>query len=175
MKKQLIVLLLACALVLSMGAGFVFAEEADQAAADEVQALIEAIYVQERTDETDAQCVAAKEAWDALTDAQKELVEDADYYALDTGDASLDDPRNQDEIGEKELLVVSFGTSFNESRALDIKGIEDALAAAYPDLPLRSSSTMCSPEKANSSTTWSRLWTEQWQMVSKSWSYSRPI
>ena len=135
--KKLFVLLLACALVLSMGAGFVFAEEADQAAADEVQALIEAIYVQERTEDTDAQCVAAKEAWDALTDAQKELVEDADYYALDTGDASLDDPRNQDEIGEKELLVVSFGTSFNESRALDIKGIEDALAAAYPDWAVR--------------------------------------
>ena len=135
--KKLIVMLLSCALILSMGAGFVFAEEADQAAADEVQALIEAIYVQERTDETDAQCVAAKEAWDALTDAQKELVEDADYYALDTGDASLDDPRNQDEIGEKELLVVSFGTSFNESRALDIKGIEDALAAAYPDWSVR--------------------------------------
>ena len=73
----------------------------DQAAADNVQALIEAIQVQERTEDTDAQCEAAKAAWDALTDEQKELVEDGDYFARDTGDASLDDPRNQDEIGEK--------------------------------------------------------------------------
>ena len=116
-------------------------EKDDQAKADEVAALIDAIYVQERTDETDAQCKAAKEAWDALTDAQKELVEgenaDPDYFGRDTGDASKDDPRNQDEIGENELLVVSFGTSFNDSRAEDVKGIEDALAEAYPDWSVR--------------------------------------
>ena len=109
----------------------------DQALADECAALIDAIYVQQRTDETDAQCKAAKEAWDALTDAQKELVEgeeaDPDYFGRNTGDASLDDPLNQDNIGENEILVVSFGTSFNESRAEDIKGIEDALAQANPD------------------------------------------
>ena len=116
-------------------------EEIDQAAADEVAALIDAIYVQSRTDETDAQCEAAKAAWDALTDAQKELVEgeeaSPEYFGRDTGDASLDDPRNQDEIGEKELLVVSFGTSFNDSRVEDIKGIEDALAEAFPDWSVR--------------------------------------
>ena len=116
-------------------------EEIDQAAADEVAALIDAIYVQTRNDETDAQCEAAKAAWDALTDAQKELVEgeeaSPEYFGRDTGDASLDDPRNQDEIGEKELLVVSFGTSFNDSRVEDIKGIEDALAKAFPDWSVR--------------------------------------
>ena len=116
-------------------------ENEDQMKADEVAALIDAIYVQERTDETDAQCKAAKEAWDALTDAQKELVEgeeaDPDYFGRDTGDASKDDPRNADEIGENELLVVSFGTSFNDSRAKDIKGIEDALAKAFPDWSVR--------------------------------------
>ena len=116
-------------------------EEIDQAAADEVAALIDAIYVQTRNDETDAQCEAAKAAWDALTDAQKELVEgeeaSPEYFGRDTGDASLDDPRNQDEIGEKELLVVSFGTSFNDSRVEDIKGIEDALAEAFPDWSVR--------------------------------------
>ena len=116
-------------------------EELDQAAADNVAALIDAIYVQSRTDETDAQCEAAKAAWDALTDAQKELVEgdeaSPDYFGLDTGDASLDDARNQDEIGENELLVVSFGTSYNDSRVADIKGIEDALQAAYPDWSVR--------------------------------------
>ena len=116
-------------------------EISDQEAADNVAALIDAIYVQERTDETDAQCTAAKEAWDALTDAQKELVAgefaDPDYFGRDTGDASLDDPRNQDEIGENEILVVSFGTSFNDSRVADIKGIEDALQEAYPDWAVR--------------------------------------
>ena len=115
--------------------------EADQAAADKVAALIDAIYVQERTEETDAQCEAAKAAWDALTDAQKALVEgeeaSPDYFGLDTGDASKDDPRNQDEIGEKELLVVSFGTSFNDSRVADIKSIEDALQEANPDWSVR--------------------------------------
>lgn len=115
--------------------------ESDQEAADRVAALIDAIYVQERTDQTDAQCAEAKAAWDALTDAQKELVEgeeaDPDYFGRDTGDASKDDPLNQDGIGENELLVVSFGTSFNESRVSDIKGIEDALQKANPDWSVR--------------------------------------
>ena len=116
-------------------------EETDKAAADKVAALIDAIYVQERTEETDAQCEAAKAAWDALTDAQKALVEgeeaSPDYFGLDTGDASKDDPRNQDEIGEKELLVVSFGTSFNDSRVADIKSVEDVLQEANPDWSVR--------------------------------------
>ena len=116
-------------------------EKTDQAAADEVAALIDAIYVQEWTEETDAQIEAARNGWNALTDAQKELVEgeeaDPDYFGRDTGDASKDDPRNGDEIGENELLVVSFGTSFNDSRAEDIGGIEAALEAAYPDWSVR--------------------------------------
>ena len=115
--------------------------EADQAAADHVASLIDAIYVQERTEDTDAQCAEAKEAWDQLTDAQKALVEgeeaDPDYFGRDTGDASKDDPLNEDGIGEKELLVVSFGTSFNDSRAQDIGGIEKTLQAAYPDWSVR--------------------------------------
>lgn len=113
----------------------------DQAAADNAAALIDKIYVQERTETTDDDCKAAKEAWDALTDEQKELVEgenaSPDYFGLDTGDASADDARNKDEIGENELLVVSFGTSYNDSRAEDIKSIEDALAEAYPDWSVR--------------------------------------
>ena len=100
-------------------------------------AAIEAIQVQERTDETDAQCEAAKAAYDALTDEQKEQLDDPDYFGRDTGDASKDDPLNGDEIGENELLVVSFGTSFNDSRATDIGGVEKALAEAYPDWSVR--------------------------------------
>ena len=114
---------------------------ADQAAADHVAELIDAIYVQSRTEDTDMQCEEAKAAWDALTDAQKELVEgenaDPDYFGRDTGDASKDYPRNQDEIGDNEILVVSFGTSFNDSRVADIKGVEDAIAAANPDWSVR--------------------------------------
>ena len=115
--------------------------DADELAAQNVADLIDAIYVQQRTDDTDAQCKAAKAAWDALTDAQKDLVEgenaDPEYFGRDTGDASKDDPRNQDDIGENELLVVSFGTSLNDSRVADIKGIEDALQAANPDWSVR--------------------------------------
>ena len=113
----------------------------DQKMADEVADLIDAIYVQERTDETDAQCEAAKAAWDKLTDTQKALVEgenaDPDYFGRDTGDASQDDPRNQDDIGKNEILVVSFGTSFNDSRVADIKGIEDAIQEANPGWSVR--------------------------------------
>ena len=101
-------------------------EETDKAAADKVAALIDAIYVQERTEETDAQ--------KALVEGEEASPE---YFGLDTGDASKDDPRNQDEIGEKELLVVSFGTSFNDSRVADIKSIEDALQEANPDWSVR--------------------------------------
>ena len=125
----------------STAASEVSSEEADEMAAKNVADLIDAIYVQERNENTDEQCKAAKDAWDALTDAQKELVEgeeaDPDYFGRDTGDASKDDPRNEDNIGDNELLVVSFGTSFNDSRAKDIKGVEDALQAAYPDWPVR--------------------------------------
>ncbi len=155
MKRKAVSVFLAAAMTASLMTAAVpaFAEEVseavseaavsdeDQAAADEVAALIDAIYVQERTEDTDAQCAAAKEAWDALTDAQKELVEgeeaDPDYFGRDTGDASADDPLNGDEIGEKEILVCSFGTSFNDSRAQDIGGIEKALQAAYPDWSVR--------------------------------------
>ena len=108
----------------------------DKEAADKVAALIDAIYVQERTDKTDEQCAAAKKAWDALTDAQKELVEgenaDPDYFGRDTGDASKDNPLNQDKIGK-----YTFGTSFNDSRAEDIYGIEKAVQAANPSWSVR--------------------------------------
>ena len=125
----------------SAAASEVSSEEADEMAAKNVADLIDAIYVQERNENTDAQCEAAKAAWDALTDAQKELVEgeeaDPDYFGRDTGDASKDDPRNEDNIGDNEILVVSFGTSFNDSRVADIKSIEDALQAANPDWSVR--------------------------------------
>ena len=140
MKK--IVKVCCIVLALSMLPGIAFgAPKTDKEAADKVASLIDAIYVQEWTKKTDKQCAAAKAAWDKLTDAQKELVEgenaDPDYFGRDTGDASKDDPRNSDKIGKKELLVVSFGTSFNDSRAQDIKGIEDALQKSFLDWDVR--------------------------------------
>lgn len=153
MKNRMVkalVLGLTMSTIMMTGSVATFAEEAeateetadaDKEAADKVAALIDGIYVQERTETTDEDCKAAKEAWDALTDEQKALVEgeeaSPDYFGLDTGDASKDDPRNADEIGENELLVVSFGTSYNDSRVADIKGIEDALQEAYPDWSVR--------------------------------------
>lgn len=113
----------------------------DQAAADNCAKLIDAIYVQERTDTTDADCEAAKAAWDALTDTQKAMVEgenaDPDYFGRDTGDASKDDPLNADNIGDKEILVCSFGTSFNDSRVETIGAAEKAIQEAYPDWSVR--------------------------------------
>ena len=155
MKKKIVSMLLAVALVGTLGLVGCGQEnkkqetekkeeqtgKSDQEKADEVAALIDTIYVQKRTEETDEQCEKAKKAWDQLTEKQKELVEgeyaDPDYFGRDTGDASKDDPRNQDEIGKKEILVVSFGTSFNDSRVKDIKGIEDAMQKAYPDWSVR--------------------------------------
>ncbi len=134
--KKLLSLIVVLAMVAAMGA-VAFAEDADKAAAAAVDELIAVIQAQTWTEDTDAQIAAAREAWDALTDAQKELVEEADYFGRDTGDASADDPLNADDIGENELLVVSFGTSFNGSRAQDIGGIEKALIAAYPDWAVR--------------------------------------
>ena len=136
--KKILALILAALLLTAAAA---LAEDADKAAADAVAELIDRIYVQARTETTDADILAAREGWLGLTEAQRALVEgedaDPDYFGRDTGDASLDDPRNADGIGEKELLVVSFGTSFNDSRALDIGGVEAALAAAFPEWSVR--------------------------------------
>ena len=123
------------------GAAAKSAGEEDLKAAKAAADKIDAIYVQQWTEETDQMCEEAKAAWDALTDEQKALVEgefaDPDYFGADTGNASEDDPLNGNDIGEKELLVVSFGTSFNNSRAADIGGIEKALQEAYPDWSVR--------------------------------------
>ena len=65
------------------------------------------------------------------------LAEEEDEENYETGDATLDLVRNEDEIGDKELLVVSFGTSFNDSRRLTIGGIEAAIDEAVEDYSVR--------------------------------------
>ena len=155
MKRKSLCMILAAATACLLFTGCAGVQEAAQGAAPEggntevtdeergaeVGKLIDNIYQPTWTPETKDRCAQAKEAWDALTDAQKELVTgvnaDPDYFGADTGDASKDDPLNADGIGEKEILVVSFGTSFNDSRAQDIGGVEKAIAAAFPDWSVR--------------------------------------
>lgn len=95
-----------------------------------------------------AVCVQAEDATEAVTEAVSEAAEDAteavaeeaegeDEENYETGDASKDNPRNQDEIGEKELLVVSFGTSFNDNRVATIGAIENAMEEAFPEYSVR--------------------------------------
>ncbi len=138
MKK---ILSAAASILMVTSLAFAAGKSADQKKADAVAKKIDAIYVQKWTSKTDKQCAKAKAAWDELTDAQKALVEgenaDPDYFGRNTGDASKDNPLNQDKIGANEILVVSFGTSFNDSRAKDIGGVESAIAKANPDWSVR--------------------------------------
>ncbi len=66
-----------------------------------------------------------------------ENFDENDDENYDTGDASLDNTRNQDGIGENELLVLSFGTSFNDNRRLTIGAIENDIEKAFPDYSVR--------------------------------------
>ena len=142
----------------------------DQEAADKAAALIDAIYVQKRTEETDEQCAQAKAAWDALTDAQKELVSgefaDSDYFGRDTGDASLDDPRNQERMRSwwsvSALLLMTVVSVISKGlRTPLLRPILTGLSEGL--LPRRSSSTTYRRATANLSTTWIRLWSARRQ------------
>ena len=117
------------------------ATDEEKAQAAEVGKKIDAIYVQNWSEDTEKLCKEAKEAWDALSDSAKAEVKgehaSPEYFGLDTGDVTKDNPLNQDEIGEKEILGVSFGTSYNDSRAKDIGGIESYLAKQFPDYSVR--------------------------------------
>ena len=86
---------------------------------------------------TTAEQTAEAETEAPETTAEAEAAAEADEENYDTGDASKDNARNQDEIGENELLVVSFGTSYNDSRRLTIGAIEDAIEKAFPDFAVR--------------------------------------
>ena len=90
--------------------------------------------------ESTAESAPAEKKTESKVEAQssaQSTAEKADEENYDTGDASLDDPRNADGIGEKELLVVSFGTSYNDSRRLTIGAIEKQLEEAFPDYSVR--------------------------------------
>ncbi len=94
----------------------------------------------EKTEATTAEETTTEAAEETTTEAETETeaeAEEEDEENYDTGDASMDNTRNQDEIGDKELLVVSFGTSYNDSRRLTIGAIENAMEKAFPDYAVR--------------------------------------
>ncbi len=109
--------------------------------AQKVADYIRQLRDQDQTKDYTQLCKDAKAAWDALTDEEKLQVENGfeygDYFSTDTGDASKDNPRNADGIKKQELLVVSFGTSYNDSRTKTIGAIESTLDAANPDWSVR--------------------------------------
>ena len=105
------------------------ADTSAETASETVQAEDTQAEEAQASEETSAEEAAAEET------VEEEDAEDEENY--NTGDASLDNIRNQDEIGENELLAVSFGTSFNDSRRLTIGAIENDLETAFPDYSVR--------------------------------------
>lgn len=122
-KKNLAVLLAAAALSATVMAGCSGGQKETAAAAPaETTKAVET--TAETTEETTmAETTAAPEA------------DDEENY--ETGDAALDNTRNQDGIGENELMVVSFGTSYNDSRRLTVGAIEAAIEKAFPEYSVR--------------------------------------
>ncbi len=121
MKKKLI---MALALVLALSMAFATGCSKKETAEETTEETTEETAEETQTEET--------------TEAEtEEVAEEEDEENYETGDASLDNARNQNEIGEKELLVASFGTSFNDSRRLTIGAIEGALENALTDYSVR--------------------------------------
>ena len=86
---------------------------------------------------TEAQTSAEETTAEETTEAETAETEEEEEENYNTGDASKDNPRNQDEIGEDELMVVSFGTSYNDNRRMTVGAIEDAIEKAFPDYSVR--------------------------------------
>lgn len=123
-KKKLTVLFAVAALSAAVMAGCSGGQKETEAAAPAETSA------EETTTEVVTEATTAEE-----TSAEAEAADEEENY--DTGDASLDNVRNQDEIGENELMVVSFGTSYNDSRRMTIGAIEDAIEKAFPDYSVR--------------------------------------
>ena len=124
MKKKVVALFATAALGASLLAG------CGSAASNEEQAAPATSDAQVTESEAVSEAAPVTEGEPSATEA-----EDEENY--DTGDASMDNPRNQDEIGENELLVVSFGTSYNDSRVATIGAIENTLEEEFPDWSVR--------------------------------------
>lgn len=114
------------------------ADTSAETASETVQAEDTQAEEAQASEETSAEEAAEETEEDSSSEENSSSEEDAeDEENYNTGDASLDNVRNQDEIGENELLAVSFGTSFNDSRRLTIGAIENDLETAFPDYSVR--------------------------------------
>ena len=141
MKKALATLLIASMTIASLaacggtttsGTGTTETAVGESSVSDNTTSADESALAESNTDTSVSQDTKAE-----TSAADSSVAEEAEEENYETGDASLDNPRNQDDIGENELLVVSFGTSFNDSRRNTIGAIEDALEKAFPDWSVR--------------------------------------
>ena len=141
MKKALATLLIASMAIASLaacggtttsGTGTTETAVDESSVSDNTISAEESALVESNTDTSVSQDTKAE-----TSAADSSVAEEAEEENYETGDASLDNPRNQDDIGENELLVVSFGTSFNDNRRNTIGAIEDALEKAFPDWSVR--------------------------------------
>ena len=124
MMKKVTIFMLSLAMTAAMLSGCSSSNDSSSSSTAETTTAAETTVADETT-ETEA----------AEETSQEETVDEEENY--DTGDASLDNIRNQDEIGEQELLVLSFGTSYNDSRRLTVGAIENDLESAFPDFSVR--------------------------------------
>ena len=141
MKKALATLLIASMAIASLaacggtttsGTGTTETAVDESSVSDNTISAEESALVESNTDTSVSQDTKAE-----TSAADSSVAEEAEEENYETGDASLDNPRNQDDIGENELLVVSFGTSFNDNRRNTIGAIENALEKAFPDWSVR--------------------------------------
>lgn len=132
MKKSKIILAAVLAAAALTGCSANSTSSTESTASENVSSAASTAESAPAEDNADSSAESAVSTAEAKATAEAE--DDEDY---NTGDASLDNPRNQDGIGENELLVLSFGTSFNDSRRLTIGAIENDLEAAFPDYSVR--------------------------------------
>lgn len=139
MKKLLTLMLCLSALSLTLTG---CTDEPNESTPDTGNIATDAATESESETEAEAQSEEATDVQtDAETDVDSENEPEDDEENYNTGDASLDNIRNQDEIGDNEILVVSFGTSFNDSRRLTIGAIEEAIDNQFSDYEIRRSFT----------------------------------
>lgn len=131
-RKNVTKLLAAFAMSALVLAGCASNESADTNTTEDNQT------VEDAAEDTEQEADEQENSEEVLDEESTEVSsEEADEENYDTGDASLDNTRNQDEIGENEILVVSFGTSYNDNRCLTIGAIEDKIESAFPDYSVR--------------------------------------
>ena len=137
MRRNLAVMMSFAILAAMTGCGESSSTADTQSAAESSVAEVTTTEAESAAEETTTAAETSEEFAAETSEDAGEPAEADDEENYETGDASLDNVRNQDEIGENELLVLSFGTSYNDSRRLTIGAIEDALDNAFPDYDVR--------------------------------------